>query len=404
VADPAWVHEPCKDEGRRSNRQQPQPNSAVSCVVANERDNTFLPLSASNITYSQVDTGTSRGKNDVAAGFSRPSSTAVGVARRLGWLDPESCRMTEVKVLYLAGTARSGSTLFDRMMGRLPGVVAVGELGYIWERGILRNQECGCSQPFDLCPFWRSVGDVAFGGWDRVDAARMVDLQRRVQRERYLVLLGEPRLSGTFRAHLDEYSEVMSQLYRGIADSSGSRIIVDSMKELPYVWASAHVPGIDARMVHLVRDSRGVAYSWTKRVERGVSVGPRYLFSRHPAVSALRWLWVNSMLEVLRYRSMPTFLLRYEDLIADPRSSVVRTASFSGLPLHEDDLSFLAGDRVALEVDHTVEGGRGRFRTGAMTLELDEAWRERFDTKYRLLVTSMTSPLLYRYGYLPAAK
>jgi hypothetical protein len=312
--------------------------------------------------------------------------------------------MTEVQVLYLAGTARSGSTLFDRMMGRLPGVVAVGELGYIWERGILRNQECGCGQAFDACPFWSSVGDAAFGGWDQVVAARMVELQRRVQRERYLVLLGEPRLSGTFRSHLGEYADVMSQLYLGIADSSDSRVIVDSMKELPYVWASVHVPNIDARMVHLVRDSRGVAYSWTKRVERGVSVGPRYLFSRHPAVSSLRWLWVNSMLEVLSQRSMPTLFLRYEDLIADPRANVVRTASFSGLPLNEDDLRFLDGDRVTLDVDHTVEGGRGRFKTGAMTLQLDEAWRERFDRKYRMLVTSMTFPLLHRYRYLPEAK
>ena len=40
-------------------------------------------------------------------------------------------------VLYIAGSGRSGSTVLGRILGRVEGFGAVGELRYVWERRIL---------------------------------------------------------------------------------------------------------------------------------------------------------------------------------------------------------------------------------------------------------------------------
>ena len=50
----------------------------------------------------------------------------------------------DVRVAYIAGAGRSGSTLLAMMLGTLPGWVSVGELRHLWARGVEENQLCGC--------------------------------------------------------------------------------------------------------------------------------------------------------------------------------------------------------------------------------------------------------------------
>ena len=82
-----------------------------------------------------------------------------------------------LRVLYLGGLGRSGSTLIERLIGQLPGVCPVGELVHLWQRGITEGERCGCGEPFRECPFWQQVGKAAFGGWDQVDVSRVAALR-----------------------------------------------------------------------------------------------------------------------------------------------------------------------------------------------------------------------------------
>ena len=47
-----------------------------------------------------------------------------------------------VRVLYLGGLGRSGSTVIERLTGQLPGVCAVGELVHLWDRGVTDGERC----------------------------------------------------------------------------------------------------------------------------------------------------------------------------------------------------------------------------------------------------------------------
>lgn len=56
-----------------------------------------------------------------------------------------------MKAIFIAGPARSGSTLLGRMLARIQGFVCVGELRFIGDRGFAKNTPRGCGKPFREC-------------------------------------------------------------------------------------------------------------------------------------------------------------------------------------------------------------------------------------------------------------
>ena len=80
-----------------------------------------------------------------------------------------------VKVLYIAGSGRSGSTILDRILGQLDGFFSVGELCNLWDRGLLAHRKCGCGVPVDQCPTWTGILATGFGRQlDQADAGAAV--------------------------------------------------------------------------------------------------------------------------------------------------------------------------------------------------------------------------------------
>ena len=173
-----------------------------------------------------------------------------------------------VTVIYIGGLGRSGSTLLDRMLGQVPGHSSAGEIRDLWQRGIRENRLCGCGMPFADCPFWSQVGKEAYGGWDRLDVDEVIELKEHVDRHSRMPFLVRPGLSPPFRRKLNRYIEILAPLYRSIYEVGEGRTIIDSSKAPSTAYLLRHLPDMDLRAVHLLRDSRGVAYSWTKQVVR----------------------------------------------------------------------------------------------------------------------------------------
>jgi hypothetical protein len=305
-------------------------------------------------------------------------------------------------VLYLGGLGRSGTTVLERVLGELPATCSVGELVHLWQRGVLDDETCGCGEPFSRCPFWTEVGRRAFGGWDPALAARMEELRPRVDRTRFIPKLIAPRLLGRHRADLREYVGTFLRLHRAISEAAGGAVVIDSSKHSSLAYCLRTEPGIDLRVVHVVRDSRGVAYSWTKEVRRP-EAGEDALMTRYsPSRSSALWVGHNLFFGLLGRLGTRTRLLRYEDFVADPRAVLTELAEFADVPA--GDLGFLteSADQssVLLSPSHTVAGNPMRFRTGPTALRQDDAWRAQLPKARRMLVTLLTAPLLARYGYL----
>ena len=307
-----------------------------------------------------------------------------------------------LKVIFVAGAGRSGSTLLDRLLGAAPGACSVGELRQIWWLGLGENDFCGCGLLFRDCPFWQAAMAEAFGGFAGVDGEAARAEQSYLLRARHAPFLAWQRMPGprSLREQQRRWAERALRLYRAIAHVSGGATIIDSSKNPMYGLLLSGLPEIDLRVIHLVRDSRAVAYSWAQRLKPHPLKGgePAFKLTSHTR-SAVWWNVANAYTELaLPLRRRPYVRIRYEDLAREPAATVARLADFAGLPAIAPQASDSA--TFDLSAHHTVGGNPMRFEQGAIRVRSDEEWRTALDPGGRRVVTAITLPLLARYGYL----
>src|SRR5687768_16585982 len=157
-----------------------------------------------------------------------------------------------------------------------------------------------------------------------------------------------PRLRPAAAADMERYTEVLSKLYRAIGEVAGARVVIDASKHASTAFLLRKVPGIDLRVVHLVRDSRGVAYSWTKEIKKPEVTGDdAFMPVYSPSSSGRQWVAYNLMFDALGAIDK-TMILRYEALMAQPREGLERILAHAGEPTTPDSFSFLGDGYVDL--------------------------------------------------------
>jgi hypothetical protein len=300
----------------------------------------------------------------------------------------------KLRVLYIAGWGRSGTTLLSRMLGQIDGFFSVGETTDIWQDSFVEDRPCDCGEPFSSCAVWRRV--LQDGLSSAIDPLQMSRLRERV-RTRYLPSMMLPGWDRLWRVLVRPYLDGLDEFYRAVQETTGCRVILDASKNPVYGRLLELLPSLDLRVVHLVRDPRAAAYSWqrTKLERRGPD--PIYMPRYSPFKSSLLWTTWNLAIEALWNRGPDRYVrLRYEDLVDRPRESLQRVLHLTGEPV---ELSFLKGSQVRLDTTHGALGNPNRFRTGTITLRLDDEWRHEIGTRDKLTATGLTFPLLKRYGY-----
>jgi len=327
-----------------------------------------------------------------------PHSRKVSSARARG------TRATLPTVVYLGGLGRSGTTLTGRLLAELPGACSVGEAVHIWQRGVVEQERCGCGRPFGRCGFWQDIGEAAFGGWERLNVDRVTELRAAVDRNRRIPQLVSPLKSSRFKHNLSEYTASYLRLYSAIRQVSGCPVVVDSSKHPSLAFCLRWRSELDLRVIHVVRDSRAVAYSWTRQISRPDSAETSYMATYPPATAAREWIIHNGAVQLLARWGVPTLRVRYEDLVADPVSMLTSMARFAGIEVGRGDLSFVGYEdgqwRTRLKAGHTASGNPMRFTTGDITISLDEQWHSAMPVIPRRAVTALTLPLLIQYGYV----
>ena len=300
-------------------------------------------------------------------------------------------------VIYIAGSGRSGSTLLERLLGAVPGWVATGELIDLPRRVAPADELCGCGEPFSACPFWSQVAGPAGAAlpgdphaWDPDWLRETHRLQSRVARQRHLPTLLLPHLPPATAADLASYTARVRSLYTAVGSVAGADVVVDASKWPSLAWA-LHRGGLDLRVIHLVRDVRGVTHSLAKDVARPHDAGTP-MYRNGPAEGALRWLATQSEVDLLAARGLPVARLRYDDLVADPATAVTDVVGRLGLTLPPDGLRHVRGREVELGPSHGLSGNPSRFRHGTTRLRTDDAWREAMPRRTRVVTTALALP------------
>ena len=306
--------------------------------------------------------------------------------------------MSRITVVYLGGFGRSGSTLVERMLGAAPGWVNVGELVDLARSVAPADERCGCGQPFSRCPLWTDVGNAAFGGWTEDVLRRLAGLHRAAARQRHL-----PRLLGSRRppsAALADLRAAYAGIYRAVGNATGSHVVVDASKGPALGQALAGAPGIDLRLLNVVRDPRAVAWSWQRRVERPHSTGSDQMWRIPAHRAAAQWSALQLEVEAIAtLGGVRSARVRYEDVVDDPVGTLVDAVATLGIPLEPSDLPPVDASRVELGPSHGLSGNPSRFRSGTVELRRDDRWTREMPGRQRLVVTALTLPLLRAYDY-----
>lgn len=298
-----------------------------------------------------------------------------------------------MQVLYIVGSGRSGSTVLDRALDQSPHVTALGELAMIWQHGVLGNRRCSCGTEFHACAFWTDVEARSPGLFDETAARAIAEGQARTTRTALMPrVLGESGRIALDRSLSPDHLTRTGRLYRAIQEVTGAGTIVDSSKH-PYVaWLIGQIEGIEVTYLHLVRDPRATAFSWSRvRAEPGAAGA---VMNRYSSLSSsAQWdLWNAAALAVTRgHRSS---LVRYEDFAADPGR--VLDAILDGLGHPQLGPETLTGSTLALRPGHAVSGNPMRFATGPVTIEVDDEWQRRMPRPRRALVAAVTAPVRAR--------
>jgi hypothetical protein len=297
-------------------------------------------------------------------------------------------------ILCITGWCRNGSTIIGNVLNEVPGIFHVGELHFLWKNSVGRgaNSSCGCGEHLTRCPIWSEILPVGrpAGMSPEAHADEVIRRQRSSVRTRHTWRVLGRGLAGAGRADIRAHAELMTQVYSAVAARTGARVIVDTTKIPGEAALLPHLPGTETFFVHLVRDPRAVAQSWSREKQ--------YCYVLPAHTSTAYWYGFNlaAAAVVRRYRDRSLFL-RYEDFIADPAATIDTLLRLCGA---DPAANPVRGRTVELHTNHTVTGNPDRFSTGTTVLrDSDDAWRSELPVAAKLPATALSWPLSARYGY-----
>ncbi len=294
-------------------------------------------------------------------------------------------------IVFLGAVGRSGTTLLERILATTPSFVSLGEMVHLWERGLELNEPCGCGAPFRECAFWGAVGQRAFGGWDALDLEQVRSWKHACDRNRLIPQLIVRRLgSRRFNVALAEFTKILDQLYSAISDEVGENVVlVDASKHPSYLFVLRHLRSHQPRLLHIIRDPRGVAHSWSKVVLR--PEGSDDMERLGALRASARWTSHNALFHLAGRLRVRRERLDYERFAQNPSVLAQTVGRLT------DDLSTTLptfDDRtIVLQTNHTVSGNPMRFTSGPIEVRVDEKWRTSMPRLQRLTVSALTFPL-----------
>lgn len=288
-----------------------------------------------------------------------------------------------MKIVFIVGMERSGSTLLQNILGQFEGVRSIGEIRYVYKNFDIKK--CGCGKFLSECNEWKGVLEKKYS---------LNIKQPELTRNRYFEFF---RISFVrkFLIHFLKKEIVRLKRIYGFFNDNGGSIIVDSSKNVITPILLACQPNINVCVVHIVRDSRGIENSLNKRK---ISGHKGYL--RHKTMlAALNWNITNGICEKLAdFEGIDYFRVKYEDLCEKPEQSMSDLLSnINCIDKFSEDI--FENDRIVLKPNHTAGGSPSRYKVGDVPLKEDVKWKEELSRNKVCKVNLITGKKLKKYGY-----
>lgn len=289
-----------------------------------------------------------------------------------------------MKLVYIAGSGRSGSTLLARILGEIDGCINIGEALRWWydlER-MGRSRPCACGRMVDECSFWKDFSEL-------VPESVQVFATKYI-RIRYIPFIALMKNTSWFRDEWTQYLNSVKRFLYHIQKKTKKDVIIDSSKNAANLFAVMQIPEINPYVIHLVRDSRAVVSSWTK---------PKADLKGYPVYKPISW-WIsyNLSVDMLKPKLHHYYRLRYEDFVREPAEYLKEIAAFLDLNHQIEDLEKRIREekKVYLSINHMLGSNPDREQSGDIEIR---PRKYTLSTFYWFLTTMFTIPMLIKYRY-----
>lgn len=272
-------------------------------------------------------------------------------------------KLADKKILFVLGSARSGTTFLNNFLDRWFDY-GMGPEGTFIEPFYRRLSRYGdLSRDMNLT---RLVEDIS--------RCQMLEIMRRKYRENHCIDVTPEEILA--RVPEPSYAGVVYGVFQTLADLQGKSRVGNKN---PGYWT--HLDLLDelfrdrAGYIAILRDGRDVFLSL-----QGMPWGGHSAFA-----AARRWRRAVTAIEKFQQRCGPDrfLLLRYEDILQSPNSTIGRIETFLGIPL--DDKS-----RAAALSEAEGNPKKGNFNK----------WPERMSARDRRVYEALAGDLLARHGYV----
>lgn len=250
-----------------------------------------------------------------------------------------------MRIVYVTGLGRSGTTLLDVLLNAHSRMRGVGEVHKLHGFAhVLRNPNprsvdsigntcaCGAATLWD-CPFWTAVDDALVERTGR--GLKDLDLEARDR--------------ATFER--DNFD-----LFAAVAAASGAEYVIDSSKRVGRLRRLLAHPDLEVVPIHVLRNPKGRASSVRRR--KGQVFRPTVQYS-----------YRSLRLFALLFRR-PHLVVRYERLAAEPEAEMRRIMAYLGLAYEPAQVNDWANSE-----HHNLAGNAVR-RAESSEIGLRESWRE----------------------------
>jgi len=310
----------------------------------------------------------------------------------------------KLDLIYIAGYGRSGSTLLGSLLHCQPLIHACGEMASFFNIYSSHSRLCSCGKTLDKCEFWNVVAEGLFQQGFLLEE---FPYYSRIQKKREAHWSHGGSFAPT-RYH-GRYANLMRPFFDALAQHiQEKQVLVDSSKTA-YTnplrpIAISQLAKFRVRVIHLVRDPRGVAWSVKRGLNRRLEAGrqKKSLLPLSRAISG--WIFANRAACKLKsyFGEKNYFLVKYEDLVEKPDKVLENIANIWNLNLQKSmQVAKQArnGSEFQVPTMHQLAGNRMRF-SKTFSILPDYTWKEKLNSKTNTIVKISTRNLMKKYGYV----
>lgn len=298
-----------------------------------------------------------------------------------------------MKLIAIAGSGRTGSTLLSVLLSQGAGVFNLGQLRDLWA-AYLHNAPCTCGSRLQSCAVWSTAVTQAFGA--KPEASLQLMHQRMIRFAESAVRLQDwsdtVAVAKLASEHAD-YVHGLQDFLLALKAVTGATAFVDASKSPELGLAFSQIEGIDFRVLNLVRDPRAVASSWLLKRDEKMALRQSKTWLMRQLVLA-RWS---------RALGRRFSLLRYEDFAARPRTLVGQLLHWAGLDSVPGLFTTEARAELSWASQHLYPPANEKFIEEKRTsVEIVEAtgWRNAGHEDLHRQVEMIVKPILARFGYV----